>query len=126
MPELNEWTFAADTCRTIQGILTSNPELPFSEARVEEGAGIGRKRRDLTLYGRDKRAVLSGEIKLPDRPDGQSPYSDPLVNGAFEKANAKGLEYFFTWNVNKFVLWRTFEPGKPLAERTLGACLSKG
>lgn len=119
MHELNEWTFAADVCKTIQGILASNPELPFSEARVEEGAGIGRKRRDLTLYGRDQRSVLSGEIKLPDRPDGQSPYSDPLVSGAFEKANAKGLEYFFTWNVNKFVLWRTFEPGKPLAERTL-------
>ncbi|HEY5176196.1 MAG TPA: N-6 DNA methylase [Terriglobales bacterium] len=41
------------------------------------------------------------------------------MTGAFDKANAKGLEYFFTWNVNKFVLWRTFEPGKPLAERTL-------
>jgi hypothetical protein len=119
MPETNEWTFAADACKTIQGILAVDPALPFTEARVEEGAGIGRKRRDLTLYGRESRPVLSGEIKLPDRPDGQSPYSDPLVSGAFEKANAKGLEYFFTWNVNKFVLWRTFEPGKPLAERTL-------
>jgi hypothetical protein len=82
MPELNEWTFAADVCKTIQAILLSNPDLPFSEARVEEAAGIGRKRRDLTLYGRENRPVLSGEIKLPDRPDGQSPYSDPLVTGA--------------------------------------------
>jgi hypothetical protein len=119
MPEINEWTFAADVCKTIQGILADNPGLPFSEAKVEEAAKAGRKRRDLTLYGSEGRPVLTGEIKLPDRPDGQSPYADPLVEDAFNKANAKGLEYFFTWNVNRFVLWKTFEPGKPLADREL-------
>ena len=41
------------------------------------------------------------------------------MEDAFEKANAKGLEYFFTWNVNRFVLWKTFAPGKPIAERDL-------
>jgi N-6 DNA methylase len=41
------------------------------------------------------------------------------VEDAFAKANAKGLEYFFTWNVNCFVLWKTIEPGKPLAVREL-------
>lgn len=41
MPETNEWTFAADACKTIQGILAEAPELPFSEAKVEEGAGVG-------------------------------------------------------------------------------------
>jgi len=76
-------------------------------------------RRDITLLDRESRPVLTGEIKLPDRPDGQSPYADPLVEDAFNKANAKGLEYFFTWNVNRFVLWKTFEPGKPLADREL-------
>ena len=119
MAEINEWTFAADVCKTIQGILADNPGLPFSEAKVEEGVTGKRKRRDLTLYAQAGRAVLTGEIKLPDRPDGQSPYADPLVEDAFQKANAKGLEYFFTWNVNRFVLWKTFEPGKPLAEREL-------
>jgi hypothetical protein len=119
MSEINEWTFAADVCKTIQGILADNPGLPFSEAKVEEAARAGRKRRDLTLYGTGGEPVLTGEIKLPDRPDGQSPYGDPLVEDAFQKANAKGLEYFFTWNVNRFVLWKTFEPGKPLAEREL-------
>jgi methylase of polypeptide subunit release factors len=119
MPEINEWTFAADVCKTIQGILADNPGLPFSEAKVEEGAKGGRKRRDLTLYGATSEPVLTGEIKLPDRPDGQSPYSDPLLEDAFEKANAKGVEYFFTWNVNRFVLWKTFEAKKPVAERDL-------
>jgi hypothetical protein len=119
MPEINEWTFAADVCKTIQGILAENPSLPFLEAKVEEGARGGRKRRDLTLYRAAGQPVLTGEIKLPDRPDGQSPYSDPLRDDAFQKANAKGVEHFFTWNVNRFVLWKTFEAGKPIAERDL-------
>jgi methylase of polypeptide subunit release factors len=119
MPEVNERTFAADVCKTIQGILAGNPGLPFSEAKVEEGARAGRKRRDLTFYGATGEPVLTGEIKLPDRPDGQSPYSDPLLEDAFQKANARGVEYFFTWNVNRFVLWKTFEAKKPVAERDL-------
>ncbi len=68
MPEINEWTFAADVCKTIQGILTDNPGLPFSEAKVEEAAKGRRKRRDLTLYKAAGEPVLTGEIKLPDRP----------------------------------------------------------
>ncbi|MBZ5536871.1 MAG: N-6 DNA methylase [Acidobacteriia bacterium] len=119
MPETNEWTFASDVCKTIQAILTENPGLPFSEAKVEVGAKGTRKRRDLTLYGMIGEAALTGEIKLPDRPDGQSPYSSALLQDAFEKANAKGVEYFFTWNVNRFVLWKTFEAKKPVAERDL-------
>ncbi|HUZ47386.1 MAG TPA: N-6 DNA methylase [Terriglobia bacterium] len=63
--------------------------------------------------------MLTGEVKLPDRPDGQSPYAAPLRDDAFQKANAKGVEHFFTWNVNRFVLWKTFEAGKPIAERDL-------
>ncbi|HEV2234784.1 MAG TPA: N-6 DNA methylase [Terriglobia bacterium] len=119
MAEINEWTFAADVCKTIQAIIAQNPALPFTEAKVEQGTGQGRKRRDVTLYDRQNRPALTGEIKLPDRPDGQSPYAAPLVDDAFEKANAKGVEHFFTWNVNRFVLWKTFEAGKPIAERDL-------
>ncbi len=84
---------------------------------MEEGAKAGRKRRDLTLYGTSGEPVLTGEIKLPDRPDGQTPYADALRDNAFQKANEIGVEYFFTWNVNKFVLWKTFEARKPVAER---------
>ncbi|HLY59995.1 MAG TPA: N-6 DNA methylase [Terriglobia bacterium] len=119
MPEINEWTFAADVCKTIQGIVADNPSLPFSEAKVEQGTGQGRKRRDVTLYDNQNRAVLTGEIKLPDRPDGQTPYANALLEDAHGKADARGVTYFFTWNVNRFVLWKTFEAGKPIAERDL-------
>jgi hypothetical protein len=38
MSEANECMFAADVSKTIQGILAANPDLPFTEANVEEGA----------------------------------------------------------------------------------------
>ncbi len=117
MPEMNEWTFSSEAKKLIERILAENPSLPFSEARVEEGAGVGRKRNDLTLYDRDGRCVLTGEVRFPDSPGGQSPCSDALVGNAFEKANATGVEYFFTWNVNQLYLWRTFEAGRPVSER---------
>ncbi|HLI35253.1 MAG TPA: hypothetical protein VKW70_09435 [Terriglobia bacterium] len=41
---MNEWTFSADAAKLIERILAENPNLPFSEAKVEEGAGVGRKR----------------------------------------------------------------------------------
>ena len=119
MAEINEWTFAAEVCSVIERILVEDDELPFSGAKVEQGAKGSRKRRDLTLYDRRGKVVLTGEIKLPDRPDGQSPYASALVNDAFEKANRRGVEYFFTWNVNRFVLWKTFEARKPVVDRDL-------
>ncbi len=117
MQEINGWSLAADICKTIQWILAESAALPFSEAKVEQPAGAGRKRRDLTLYDDESRPVLTGKIRLPDRPDGQSRDAGPLVKDAFQKANAKGVEHLFNWNVNRFVLWKTFEAGKPIAER---------
>jgi len=119
MSDINEWTFAADVCKWIGEILVTNPGLPFSEAKVEQPSGPSRKRRDLTLYDRTGEPVLTGEIKLPDRPDGQSPYSHALLEDAFDKANQKGVAYFFTWNVNRFVLWQTFEARKAVPDRDL-------
>jgi len=60
MPEINEWTFSSDAAKLIQGILADNPGLPFSEAKVEVGAGTRRKRRDLTLYGTSGQTGLIG------------------------------------------------------------------
>ena len=67
MPDINEWTFAADVCKTIQGIIADNPDLPFSEAKVEQSAGTACRRRDFTLYDGESRPALTGEIKPPDR-----------------------------------------------------------
>ena len=36
---------------------------------------------------------------------------------AHDKANRAGVEHFFTWNINKCVLWGTFKKGVPITER---------
>lgn len=59
MAGTNEWTFAANDCKTIQGTLAENPGLPFSEAKVEQETRTGRKCRDLTLKREAGRAAYS-------------------------------------------------------------------
>ena len=63
--------------------------------------------------------MLTGEVKMPDKPDGRSPFQQGVVEDAHQKANAIGVEHNFTWNVNRFVLWKTFERGKPITERSI-------
>ncbi len=116
-PAVNEWTFTADVASHINAILRDRPDLRFSNARVEERGRGSRKRRDLTIYDRQNKIALTGEVKMPDSPEGRSPYQEGLVLDAHGKANSIGVEHFFTWNVNKCVLWRTFEPGKTITER---------
>lgn len=117
MSKITEWEFTADNASQINEILRDRPELPFSGARCEERKKGSQKRRDLTIYDRKSEVVLTGEVKLPDKPDGRSPFQESLVIDAHRKANDIGVKHFFTWNVNKCVLWKTFEQGKPITER---------
>jgi len=119
MPQVTEWEFTGDVASRLNRLLASRPDLPFIEARIEMRQ-VGRtKRRDLTLLGKDNRPLLTGEVKMPDKPDGRSPYQQGVVEDAHRKANEIGVEHNFTWNVNDFVLWKTFERGKPITERNL-------
>jgi type I restriction-modification system DNA methylase subunit len=117
MSTITEWEFTADVASQINEILRDRLELPFSEARCEERKKGSQKRRDLTIYDRAGNRVLTGEVKMPDKKDGRSPLNEAVVIDAHNKANAIGVEYFFTWNVNHCVLWKTFEQGKPITER---------
>lgn len=114
---ISEWTFTGEVQSWLNEIIKEHPGLPFSEARIEERGRGQLKRRDLTLYDRSGRCALSGEVKLPDKPDGQTAYNHGLVSDAHQKADHAGIEYFFTWNVNRFVLWKTFEAGTPIIDR---------
>lgn len=116
---VDERTFTSRASGWINARLAERPELPFARSEVEEHAAGGRLRRDLTLYDRAGRKVLTGEVKMPDRPGGSSPYTADLVDDAHGKASRDGVEYFFTWNVNKLVVWKTFEPGTTLLDRAL-------
>ncbi len=106
--DMNEWEFAAEVAGWINQIIADEERLPFSSVRCEQQSKDSRRRRDLTLFDRDRKIVLTGEIKLPYRPDGGSPYNEKLVQDARRKAMRAKSPYFFTWNVNECVLWETF------------------
>jgi hypothetical protein len=90
-------------------LISQNPDAysPLHEARLE-GFGTGaarRKRKDLRFFDSYGRLVLCGEVKLPGTREGSSPYAEKFCQDAEAKANNAGVRYFFTWNVNEFVLW---------------------
>ena len=91
---------------------------PFSEARIEGmGSTTGRsKRKDLRLYGKDGKILLTGEVKLPGGP---SAFDSKLIADAQQKADHANARYFFTWDVNTFVLWDRFKQEKSLLERRI-------
>jgi len=114
---MNEWEFTADVASWINKILGTKRDLPFSRAKCEQTGRGSRKRRDLTLLDRNKRIVLTGEIKLPYAKDGGSPYNSTVVADARRKAARAKTDFFFTWNVNQFVLWQTKPARTPWIEQ---------
>ena len=54
---------------------------------------------------------------MPDDPEGKTPYADSVVQDAFVKASEAGSRYFFTWNVNRFVLWDPSKVTLPILQR---------
>ena len=104
---MNEWEFTTEVASWINETLAKNPSLPFSRAKCEQTGEGSRKRRDLTLLDKDKHIVLTGEVKLPYQPEGGSPYNASVVRDARAKAQRARARFFFTWNVNEFVLWET-------------------
>jgi len=97
---MNEWEFTADIASRINEIIANTPSLPFLRASCEQSDSDSLKRRDLTICDNDQCVVLTGEIKLPYRKNGSSPYNDSTFQDAQSKAMAAGTKFFFTWNVN--------------------------
>jgi methylase of polypeptide subunit release factors len=105
---IHEVDFCSRVASDAEQVFASNPEqFPFSRVRVE-GFGTGaarRKRKDLRFYDHNNKLILCGEVKLPGTVEGSSPFETELVTEAFRKAEDANVQYFFTWNVNEFVLW---------------------
>ena len=114
---MNEWGFTGEVKSWIDQIVKLNSNLPFSGARVEDVGKGSQKRRDLTIIDRNGDPILTGEVKLPDAPDGGSPYRTEVVQDAQKKALRAGVKFFFTWNVNECVLWETATAGAGLKDR---------
>ncbi|MEX0776983.1 MAG: N-6 DNA methylase [Phycisphaeraceae bacterium] len=114
---INEVDFCAKMASAANAIFpTLGGKSPFIEARVE-GMGSSRSKRarkDLRFYGQHGKLVLTGEVKLPG---GVGAFDSDEVKNAHDKAEQANVQYFFTWDVNTFVLWDRSQWQKPLLER---------
>jgi hypothetical protein len=114
---ITEWEFTADAAGWINEAIAKFPRLPFSRAKCEQRGSGSQKRRDLTLIDKNQVLALTGEVKLPWQKDGGSPYIEKVVQDARRKAQRAQVRFFFTWNVNEFVLWETFPTKTPHKDR---------
>ena len=112
----NEWEWTADVKSWMDSIIAADSRLPFKKAAAER-PGAGAKRRDLTVLDRSGAPALTGEVKLPYQAEGTSPYVESVVSDARSKAKSAKAPFFFTWNVNEFVLWKTFSELTPRTSR---------
>jgi hypothetical protein len=106
----HEHEFTADVVSWMMLIIDKDPSLPFAAAKFDRRSKGSQQRRDLSLAGADGRILVTGEIKLPYQKDGATPYNASVVSDARQKAARAGADYFFTWNVNECVLWKTETP----------------
>ena len=118
---IHEIDFCGQMASTVNVLISRNPEAyaPLHEARLE-GFGTGtahRKRKDLRFFDSYGKLILCGEVKLPGTYEGRSAFADKLMQDAFTKADNAGVQFFFTWNVNEFVLFDRGLWDRPLIDR---------
>lgn len=112
---IHEQDFCAEIAKAASAYFREHPGSPFADARIE-GVGRGGKRKDLRFYDRTDKLLLTGEVRLPGATE-NSPYGAKLVSDAQAKADDANVRYFFTWNVNSFVLWDRYQVDVPLVDR---------
>ncbi|MGA2137900.1 MAG: N-6 DNA methylase [Verrucomicrobiia bacterium] len=117
---LNEVSFCADVKSWADALFAAHPEWRFSKATIEEYGTGNYKRQDIRIYREGSNTpVLTGEVKMPGTPEGRTPYDPSLMQDAFNKADNIQAPYFFTWNVNTFVLFDRSRYNRPMIERRL-------
>ena len=117
---VDERTFAAEIAGWVTEFLNGRPDLPFGRAAVEDHVQGTLRRHDFRLYRRHtSKPVLSGEIKMPDSPQGNHPLNAELVGDALGKAFEDGIRYCFTWNVRQLVLFDSHIQEVPFAQRNI-------
>ncbi len=114
----NEVAFCGEVKSWIDALFADHPDWPFSHSKIEQ-YGIGNnKRSDLRVFRKGSSTpVLAGEVKLPGTPEGRSPYDPMLMQDAYNKADNIQSPYFFTWNVNTFVLFDRSRWNAPMIQR---------
>jgi len=116
----NEVAFCAEVKSWMDALFASRPGGPFSQAKIEQYGTGNYRRSDLRVFCKGSQTpVLAGEVKLPGTPEGRSPYDPALMQDAFDKADNIQAPYFFTWNVNTFVLFDRSKWNVPMLQRRL-------
>lgn len=116
---INEVDFCAKIAAAVRPIFGNlGQRCPFVEARIEGiGSTSGKtKRKDFRFYDAQNKILLTGEVKLPG---GISAFDTDLIQDAQEKADHAGAQFFFTWDVNTFVLWDRHRQDRPLLDRRI-------
>lgn len=114
----HEVSFCADVKSWADALFAQHPEWPFAEAHIEEYSVGSQKLQDLRILARGRKSpILTGEAKMPGTPEGRTPYNPDLMQDAFQKADNIQADYFFTWNVNKFVLFDRSLYKRPMIQR---------
>jgi hypothetical protein len=107
-PTVTEWEFTGDVVSWINEIIADSDGLPFKRAKTEQKQGAGsHKRRDISILDLNGNIAATGELKMPDQKGGTTPFAAAVVKDARGKAESANAPYFFTWNVNALVLWKT-------------------
>ncbi|MBI4570168.1 MAG: SAM-dependent DNA methyltransferase [Planctomycetes bacterium] len=118
----HEVSFCAEVKSWADALFAQHPEWPFARAHIEKYGQGTNTRQDLRVLGREHATpLLSGEVKMPGTPDGRSPYDPVLMQDAYNKADNIQAKYFFTWNVNEFVLFDRSRWNCPMIERRVKA-----
>ena len=113
----HEVTFCSRVSKWADALFSENPSWNFSRTEIEQSKGIKKKRSDLRIYGTKNELVLAGEVKMPGTVEGRNAYNSDLIDDAFQKASSAGAQFFFTWNVNKLVLFDAKKWHLPIMER---------
>lgn len=116
---INEVDFCAKVAAAVTPIFAQlHDRCPFTEARIEGvGSTTGKtKRKDLRFYDTNRKLLLTGEVKLPGS---ISAFDSGLIQDAQQKADFANVQFFFTWDVNTFVLWDRYQQNKPLLDRRI-------
>ena len=102
----HEVSFCAEVKSWADALFAQHPDWPFAGADIEKYGKGSNKRQDLRILDREHHTpILTGEVKMPGTAEGRSPYDPALMQDAFLKAKNIQSPYFFTWNVNTFVIF---------------------
>jgi len=114
----NEVAFCGDVKSWADALFAIRDDWPFTHAKIEQYGSGNNRRSDLRIFRKGiGTPILTGEVKLPGTLEGRSPYDPALMQDAFNKADNIQAPYFFTWNVNTFVLFDRSKWDVPMIER---------